>query len=136
MDLSMSCHLCWIGVDAAVTLGAPGFTRFSKTARSCPPHGEAGRNRLEGPALAIHTGRLPHDPVECAAERTQTGEPHVEADVGDVAVSPAEQVHRPFDTSPLQVTVRCLSEGRSERADEVSRGQVGNRGEGWDVELP
>src|SRR6202171_5687871 len=104
MDLSMSRHLCLVGVDVAATLGPPRSTRFSETARSCPSHGEAGWNRLEGPALAIHTGRLPHDPVEGAAERTQTGEPHVEADVGDVAVGPAEQVHRPFDASPLEVS--------------------------------
>ena len=136
MDLSMSCHLCLVWVDAGVTLGPPRPTRFSKTARSCPPHGETGRNRLERPTLAIHTGRLPHDPVERAAERTQTGEPHVEADVGDVAVGPAEQVHRPFDATTLQVTVGCLSEGRSERTDEVSRGQVGDGGECRDVEMP
>src|SRR3984893_16299758 len=114
MDLSMWRHLCVFGVDAGVTLRPPRPTRFSETARSCPPHGEARRNRLEGAALAIHTGRLPHDPVERAAERTQTGEPHVEADVGDVAVGPAEQAHRPLDASTLQVTLGCLSEGRSE----------------------
>src|SRR6202165_2866629 len=124
MDLSMSRHLCSVGVDVVVTLGPPRSTRFSATARSCPPHREAGWNRLEGPALAIPTGRLPHEPVERAAERAQTCEPHVEADVGDVAVGPAEQVHRPFDATTLQVTVGCLSEGRSERTDEGSGGQV------------
>src|ERR1700686_4490602 len=101
-------------VDTSVTLGPllPGC--FSKTARSRPSHGEAGRHRLKGPSRAIRARRFAHDPAEGAAKTAQTGEPHVETDVGDLALAAAQQVHRAFDPPPLQVAVGRLAEGGSE----------------------
>src|SRR5919206_1448450 len=67
---------------------------FFKTARSRPGHGEAGGN---GPGLGITAiGRrgLADDRAEGAAERPQTGEADIEADIGDAAVRFAQQEHR------------------------------------------
>jgi hypothetical protein len=72
--------------------------------------------------------------VEGPAERAQTAETDVEADVGDRTVSRAKQEHRPLDTPPLQIAVRRLAKCRAEGADEVRFGHFGDVREAWDAE--
>jgi len=83
---------------------------------------------------AVVRRRLADDLPERAAEGPQAREADVEADVGDAAVSLAQQEHRALHPPPLQVTVRRLPEGGAEAADEVRLGEVGHRGDGADIE--
>src|SRR5205814_9446238 len=93
--------------------------RFSKTARSDPRHGEAGRNRWQLTAGAIVGWRLAHDLSEGASEGTDAGEADVETNVSDISVGASEQVHRPLDPPPLQVSMGRLAESIAERPDEM-----------------
>src|SRR3954463_9045795 len=94
--------------------------RFSKTARSGPGLGEAGR---DGPEIsrspAIGRRRLADHVGKRSAERPQAREADVEADLGHAAVALAEQEHRSLDPAALQVAMRCLAESGTEGADEV-----------------
>src|SRR5262245_47145235 len=73
------------------------WPRFSKTARSCPGHHEAGRHRRHVSLLPEAAWRLAEDFVEGAAERAQAAKADVEADVGDAAIRRSQQEHRAFD---------------------------------------
>src|SRR2546423_13663055 len=92
---------------------------FSKTARSCPGHGEAGRDGLDRSALAVDGWRLADDLLKAAAEGTQAVEANVEADVRHPAVGRPQQEHRPLDPAPPEVAVRSPPEGRAKGSDEV-----------------
>src|ERR687898_1406347 len=111
--------------------------RFSKTARSGPRLGEAGRDRSEvRRAPAIRGRRLADDLGERAAEGAQAGEADVEADLSDAAVALPEQEHRALDPAPLQVAVRRLSEGGAEDPYEMRLRDVGDLRQRRDVERP
>src|SRR5437879_3844858 len=61
-------------------------------------------------------GRVHADDVaKGPAEGAETGEPDVEADVGDAAVGLAEQEHRALDPAALKITMRRLAVSRPER---------------------
>jgi hypothetical protein len=75
--------------------------------------------RIRAGAGPILRRGLPDHLAEGSAECPQAGEADIEADVRHAAVGPAEQVHGPLDTAPLQITMRGLAEGRPEGADEV-----------------
>ena len=83
--------------------------------------------------LAVVRRRLAHDVPERAAEGPDACEADVEANVGDAAVSLAQQEHRALHPPPLEVTVRRLPEGRPEAADEVRFREMGHGGHGADV---
>src|SRR3954465_8084649 len=96
--------------NMAATLPRLGPLRFSETARSGPVRDEAvGGAEREG-LRPVPRRRHPHDPPERPAERAQAREPDVEADLRDAAIRLAQQEHRPFHPSPLQVAVRRLAE--------------------------
>src|SRR5438132_6413741 len=103
---------------------------FSKTARSCPGHGEAGRDGLDRSALAVDGWRLADDLLKAAAEGTQAVEANVEADVRHAAVGRPQQEHRPLDPAPLEVAVRSLAEGRAKGSDEVRLRDIRDLGKG------
>src|SRR3712207_2059421 len=107
------------------SLSPPVSARFSKTARSGPGLGEAGRYRPEVlGAPAIGGRRIADDRRKGAAERAEAGEADVEADLGDAAVGLAQKEHRALHPAPLEVPVRGLAEGRTKDADEVRLGDV------------
>src|ERR1017187_4006729 len=101
-------------VDAA-TLPGRSASGFSKTARSCPGHGEAGRDRNDLCAPPVFRRRFTDDLVECLAEGAHAREADVQADVGDAPIRAAQQVERPFDSPALQVAVRGLPERGAKR---------------------
>src|SRR4030088_2138995 len=107
---------------------------FSETARSCPGHGEAGGDRHDGSAAAVGGWRLADDVAEDPAEGAEAAETDVEADVGHAAIGRAQQEHRAFDSTPLQVPVWRLAKGCAERSDEVRLRDVRNSSEGGQVE--
>src|SRR3954471_20225839 len=107
----------FLSMDAKLVEGRP--IRFSETARSRPGHPEARRDRRDGRPPAIGARRLADDVAERAAERAETGEADVEADLGDAPVGLAQEEHRALDPAALEVAVRRLAERRPERADEV-----------------
>src|SRR2546423_3351624 len=107
---------------------------FSKTARSCPGHREAGRDGLDRPALAVDGRRLADDLLKAAAEGAQAVEANVEADVRHAAVGRPQQEHRPLDPAALKVAVWSLAEGRAKGSDEVRLRDVGDLSEGGHVE--
>src|SRR5438132_4126271 len=92
---------------------------FSKAARSCPGHREAGWYGDDRPALAIGARLLGDDLLERSAERAQAVEANVEADIGHCAVGRAQQKHGSFDPTALQVPVRRLAKRGAEGADEM-----------------
>src|ERR1700720_2240588 len=92
---------------------------FSKTARSCPGHREAVRDRHDWSALPIGGRRLADDCLKTTAEGAQAVEAHVEADVGDAAIGRPQQEHRPLNATALEIAVWCLTERRAKRTDEM-----------------
>src|SRR5256885_4544557 len=107
---------------------------FSKTARSCPGHREAGRDGLDRPALAVDGRRLADDLLKAAAEGSQAVEANVEAGVRYAAVGRPQQEHRPLDPAALKVAVWRFAEGRAKGSDEVRLRDVRDLGEGGHVE--
>src|SRR4029077_19784655 len=101
-------------------LGAVLGPGFSKTARSHPGHGEAGRDGKHELAIAIFRRRIANDVRERSAESAKASKPNVEADVSDAALSLPEQEHRAFDPPTLKVAVRRLPESGFEGPDEMS----------------
>src|SRR5713226_5112532 len=115
-------------------LGAVRRPGFSKTARSHVGHREAARNRFDLGAIAVFAGRDPDNVTKCAAEGAEAVEADIEADVGDASLGLAQLEHRALDPPALEVAVRCLAEGRTERPYEVGFGDARNLGEVGDVE--
>src|SRR5438445_9330676 len=107
---------------------------FSKTARSCPGHGEARRDGLDRSALAVDGWRFADDLLKAAAEGAQAVEADVEADVRHAAVGRAQQEHRPLDPAALKVAVRSLAEGRAKGSDEMRLRGVRDLRQSRDVE--
>src|ERR1700716_328949 len=97
---------------------------FSKTARSCPCHREAGGHGDDRSALAVGSWSLADDVAEATAEGAETGEAHVQADVGHATVGCPQQKHGALDSAALKVPVRRLAKGRSKRSNEVRLGDV------------
>src|SRR6267143_1776227 len=87
---------------------------FSKTAWSCPRHGEASRDGDNRSALAEAGWRLADDVTEDPAEGAQAAEAHVQADVRHAPVGRPQQEHGPFDPPALEVPVRCLAKRGAE----------------------
>src|SRR5947209_19047347 len=106
-----------------------GAAGFSKTARSGPGHGEAGRGGLDLSLLAVQRRGLAGDLGEGAAEGAEAVEADLQADVGDAAIGFAQQEHGPLDASALQVAVRRLAESRAEGANEVRFGHARDVGQ-------
>src|ERR1700737_2393516 len=107
---------------------------FSKTARSCPGHCEAGRDRFDRAALAVGGRRLADDLLKTAAERAQAVESYVKADVRHAAVGRPQEEHGSLDPPALEVAVRGFTEGRPKRSDEVRRGDIRDLRESRHVE--
>src|SRR5215207_910543 len=110
------------------------WSGFSKTARSRPGHGKAGRHGSDGRALAIVGWRLADDVAKRARECAQAVEADVQADVRHAAVGLAQQVHRALDTTALEVAVRRLAEGRPKGTDEMRLRHTRDAREGRHVE--
>src|ERR1700674_2934145 len=107
---------------------------FSKTARSCPGHREAVRDRHDWSALAIGGRRLADDCLKTTAEGAQAVEAYVEADVGDAAIGRPQQEHRPLNATALEIAVRCLTARRAKRTDEMRLRDIRDLSEGSNVE--
>jgi hypothetical protein len=108
--------------------------RFSKTARSCPGHGEAGRHGHHELAVSIFRRRVADDVAESPAESAQAAKPNVQADIRDASSRLSQQEHRALHPPALKVAMWCLTEGPPKGPDEVRLGDVRNLGEVWDVE--
>src|SRR6267143_3182501 len=107
---------------------------FSKTAWSCPRHGEASRDGDNRSALAEASWRLADDVTEDPAEGAQAAEAHVQADVRHAPVGRPQQEHGPFDPPALEVPARRLAKSSAQRPDEVRLGDVGDSSKGREVE--
>ena len=115
------------------TVLCPGF---SETARSCPGHGEAGRNGKDELATPIFGRRLTDDVCERAAESAEASKPNIEADIRDTSWGLSEQEHRALHPPALKVPMRRLPEGGFEGPDEVRFRDVRHLGEIGDVKWP
>ena len=118
-------------------MASPKLLDFIALHRRHRPHGRhlvaVGREHRPIPK-PVFRRRLAHDLPERAAEGPQAVEADIEADVGHAAVGLAQPEHRAFDSPPLQVAVRRLTENGPEGTDEVRLGDVGHRGHCADVE--
>jgi hypothetical protein len=85
-------------------------------------------------AGAIGGRRLADDVAEGAAERPEAAESDVEADIGDAAISLAQEEHGALHAPALEVAMRGLAEDGAEAADEVRLRDVRDRGDGADIE--
>src|SRR5260370_34151626 len=115
-------------------LGAVRGPGFSKTAGSHVGHREAARHRFDLGAITVFAGRDADNITKRAAEGAETVEADIEADVGDASRGLAQLEHRALDAPALEVAVRRLAEGRTERPYEVGLGDERNLGEDADVE--
>src|SRR5882672_8349840 len=115
-------NLRGVGLMSYVRLDDVSRPGFSKTARSCPRHGEASRDGDNRSALAVAGWRLADDVTEDPAEGAQAAEAHVQADVRHAPVGRPQQKHGPFDPTALEVPVRCLAKSGAKRPDEVRLG--------------
>ena len=97
-------------------------------------HLDAAGHHDRSVTAAIGRRRLPDDLPERAAEAPETGETDRETDIGDTALGLSQQEHRAFDPAALKVAVRRLTEHAREAAAEMGRRNVGDRGDGRDVE--
>src|SRR5437879_12554943 len=80
-------------------------------------------------------GRVHADDVaKGPAEGAETGEPDVEADVGDAAVGLAEQEHRALDSAAWKITRRRAAVSRPERAYVVGLRDAGHLSQRLDVQ--
>src|ERR1700737_1018752 len=120
--------MAYLRLDEVSRLG------FSKTARSCPCHREADGHGDDRSALAVRRRCLADDVAEATAEGAETGEAHVQADVGHAPVGRAQQKHGALDSAALKVPVRRLAKGRSKGSDEVRLRDARDSSEGRDVE--
>src|ERR1700687_3103747 len=107
---------------------------FSKTARSGPCRRESGGPGDDRSALPARRRCLADDVAKATAEGAETGEAHVQADVGHATVGRAQQEHGALDSAALKVPVRRLAKGRSKGSDEVRLGDARDSSEGRDVE--
>src|SRR6202011_706182 len=106
---------------------------FSKTARSCPCHREAGGHGDDRSALAVRRRCIAEDVAAATDEGAETGEAHVQADVGHATVGPAQQEHGALDSTALKVPVRRLAKGRSKGPDEMRLGDARDSSQARDV---
>src|SRR5699024_5791322 len=90
--------------------------------------------RGNGATSSVGRWRFADDVVEGTAERAQTGEPDIQADVGHAALRRAEQEHRPLDPTALEIAVRCLAERGTKGPDEMGFGHVDQARERRDVQ--
>src|ERR1700730_10152488 len=66
--------------------------------------------------------------------RVQAVEAYVEAEVGHAAIGRTQQEHCPLDSAALKIAVRCLTERRAKRSDEVRLRDIGDLRKGGYVE--
>src|SRR5437868_2920648 len=108
-----------IDFNMPATLRSAAGDGFSKTARSGPRHGEARRHRSGLGSIAILARRSADDLAKCSAEGAKTAETNVQTDIGHAAVCFAQEKHRAFDSSPLQIAMRRFAKGRPKGTDKV-----------------
>src|SRR5699024_1185765 len=84
------------------------------------------RQRPGGP---MPRGRLTHKPRESPGESAETVVPDGACDLRDRERSGSQQARRTFDTAPVEVGARGLSECGGEPASEMRRGQQRDAGE-------
>src|SRR5216684_9153046 len=107
---------------------------FSETARSRPGHDKARGGLNDFFASSIFAGSHVDDVAKRPAERAQTHEADLEADVRHASVGLAQHEHGALDAAPLKVSVRRLAESRPKRPDEMGLGNAGDPGQLRDVE--
>src|SRR5260370_42695953 len=92
---------------------------FSKTARTCPGHREAGRDRHDRPALAVGAWRLADNVAETPTECAQTVEADVEADGRHATAGRAQGEHGALNPPALGVPGWGVAKRRTKRSGEV-----------------
>jgi hypothetical protein len=117
-------------------LGAVLCPGFSKTARSHPGHGEAGRDGKDELAIPIFGRRLTDDVCERSAESAEASKPNIEADICDTSWGLPEQEHRALHPAALKVPMRRLAKRSPKGPDEVRLRHVRDLGKVGDVERP
>src|SRR5438128_2406736 len=134
MPLYIGDSSCWFSLKMNPMLGAATRRGFSKTAGSHVGHREAARHRFDLGAIAILARAHTDDFPKRAAEGAEAVEADVETNVGDASLGLAQLEHRPLDPPALEVAVRRLAEGPTERPYEVGLGDARDLGEIGDVE--